>query len=123
MRKNWKNFKFRWKGLLEKHFPFATVNVKIYQKNRRFFVHTEDIVDTDGKVHGDFVHNFSYVIVMKCIERRETRETAPKTYHLDIKVYFAFDFNPEHLPKISDFWGEYLDKAVKEYLVSPKILP
>lgn len=120
MRENWKNFKFRWTDLLETHPKTATVNVKIYQKNHRFFVHEEDLEVTDGRVWHGIVHDFTYVIVIKRIERRET---APRTYHLDIKVYLTFDFNPKHLPKISESWGEYVREAIEVYLHSPKILP
>lgn len=120
MREDWKRFKFRWKGLLENHYPFASVNVKIYQKNRRFFVHEEDLVVTDGYTWHSFVHDFSYVIVIKSIQRREAD---PETHHLDIKVYLAFDFNPKHLPELTKFWGGYVREAIEIYLASPKTLP
>lgn len=121
MRENWRNFKFRQKGLLGKHFPapVATINVKIYQKNTRFFVHVDDLMYTDGHTRYDFVHDFSYAIVGKYVERTED----PGTYHLDIKVYLAFDFNPKRLPEISDFWGEYVREAIEIYLASPKASP
>lgn len=114
-----KNFKFRWKGLLDFHPKIATVNVKIHPKKNKIFLHMKDLVKTDGQISHNFVYDFSYAIVAKFIERQED----PETYHLDIKVYLTFDFNPKHLPEISDFWGEYLQEAIKKYLASPKKSP
>lgn len=104
-----KSYKLRWKNLLNKHFPYATVNVKMYLKKEAFFIHKRDLVSTDGQVHNSFVYNFSYVLVRKSIKRQET----PGTWHLDIKIYVRDFFDPKYLPKITAFWGEYVHEVLK----------
>lgn len=112
-----KNFKFRWKGLLKEHYPVATVNVKIYPKKNKIFIHQEDLVTTDGYVESGIVNKFTYIIVTKAIRRPEN----PDTYHLDIKVYLTRDFNQKYLPQLCEFWGGYVREAIINYLYSPKL--
>lgn len=107
-----KSYKFRWKGLLGEHYPYATVNVKVYLKEKSdIFIHSLDLVRTDGQLLDGIVHNFSYVIVCKSIKRLET----PGTWHLDIKVYVREFFNPMYLPKISSFWEEYVREVITQF--------
>ncbi len=111
-----KNYKLRWKGLLQNQYPYATVNVKMSLKKETIFIHERDLVFTDGQVQNSFVYNFSYVLVRKSIKRQET----PGTWHLDIKIYVRDFFDPKYLPKITAFWGEYVHEVINKYLPNLK---